>query len=191
MAFIPTADLIAKPVLNYVWDPGTMMWVPETQPGGSGGGGAVTIADGADVAEGSTTNIAVYGDNPGTVSAKLRGINAILFDVWDDTANSLRVDDIPERATAGAQVGVTVSTSAVTILASNASAKNRGITNNGSSNIYLGSSAAVTTSGAAMGLKLIPNGTYTDSGEDLYTGAIFGIGDAISASQNVSAWERT
>lgn len=191
MAFIPTADLIAKPVLNYVWDPGTMMWVPETQPGGSGGGGAVTIANGADVAEGSTTDAAVTGDNPGTVSAKLRGINKILFDVWDDTANAFRVEGVPERATTGAQVGVVVSTSAVQVLATNAAAKNRAITNNGSSNVYLGSSAAVTTSGAAMGLKLIPNGTYTDTGEDLYTGAIFAIGDAVSASENVSTWERT
>lgn len=191
MAFIPTADLIAKPVLNYVYDVGLMTWVPETQPGGSGGGGAVTIANGADVAEGSTTDVAVTGDNPGTVSAKLRGINKILADVWDDPNNALRVESIPERSTTGAQVGVTVSTSATVILASNGSAKNRGIVNNGSSNIYLGSSVAVTTSGAAMGLKLVPNGTYTDSGEDLYTGAIFGIGDAVSASENVSAWERT
>ncbi len=96
-----------------------------------------------------------------------------------------------ERATTGAQVGVTVSTAAVQILASNANAKNRAIVNNGTTNIYLGSSAAVTTSGATMGIKLIPNGTYTDSGLDMYTGAIFGIGDAVSASQNVSAWERS
>src|SRR5258708_36721539 len=40
MAFIPTVDRVAQPTLNYVWDPGTMAWVVETQPGGSGGGGA-------------------------------------------------------------------------------------------------------------------------------------------------------
>jgi len=43
--------------------------------GGGGGGGASTIADGADVAEGATTDVAVQGDNPGTISAKLRGLN--------------------------------------------------------------------------------------------------------------------
>jgi len=56
-----------------------------------GGGGAVTIADGADVAEGSTTDAAVTGDNPGTVSAKLRGLNKILFDVWDAVNHWFRV----------------------------------------------------------------------------------------------------
>lgn len=96
-----------------------------------------------------------------------------------------------ERSTVGTPVGKIVSTVAVLILASNASAKNRGITNNGSSNIYLGSDATVTSSGAAMGLKLIPNGSYTDSGLDEYTGDIFAIGDAVSLVENVSAWERS
>lgn len=43
--------------------------------GGAGGGGAATIADGADVAEGATTDVAVVGDVAGSLSAKLRGIN--------------------------------------------------------------------------------------------------------------------
>lgn len=59
-----------------------------------GGGGAVTIADGADVAEGSTTDTAVNGDTPGTISAKLRGINRILTDVWDDIGSALFVEVI-------------------------------------------------------------------------------------------------
>jgi len=46
--------------------------------GGGGGGGAATIADGADVCEGTTTDAEVVGNNPGTISAKLRGINAAL-----------------------------------------------------------------------------------------------------------------
>lgn len=40
MAFIPTADLIAHPNLNYVWDTSTLTWVPQTQS--SGGTGTVT-----------------------------------------------------------------------------------------------------------------------------------------------------
>lgn len=96
-----------------------------------------------------------------------------------------------ERSTLGTPAGKIVSTTAVLILASNASAKNRGITNNGSSNIYLGSSAAVTISGPDMGLKLVPNGTYTDSGLDEYVGDIFAIGDAVSLVENVSVWERS
>lgn len=96
-----------------------------------------------------------------------------------------------ERSSLGAPVGVTVSTAAVQVLAANANAKQRIITNNGSSNIFLGRDNTVTTTGATMGIKLVPGGTYTDSGIDLDQGAIFGIGDAVSASQNVSAWEKT
>ena len=55
--------------------------------GGGGGGGAVTIAAGADVTEGNTTDAKVTGDNAGTVSAKLRGINYLLNAVVD-TGNS-------------------------------------------------------------------------------------------------------
>jgi hypothetical protein len=60
------------PVANHVWDIGTLRWVMMTQP--SGGGGAVTIANGADVAEGATTDAAVTSDTTGTVSGKLRGL---------------------------------------------------------------------------------------------------------------------
>lgn len=42
------------------------------------GGGAVTIADGADVAEGAIADVGVTGDTAGTVSAKLRGANTTL-----------------------------------------------------------------------------------------------------------------
>jgi hypothetical protein len=66
------APLTLNPVANFVFDPGSLTWVKETQPGAPGG--AVTIADGADVAEGSTTNAAVISDANGTVSGKLRGL---------------------------------------------------------------------------------------------------------------------
>jgi len=42
---------------------------------GTMSGGEVTMADGADRAEGTTTDAAVQGDNAGTLSAKLRGLN--------------------------------------------------------------------------------------------------------------------
>ena len=61
-----------------------------SQPGG-GGGGPATIADGADVAEGATTDAAVTGDNTGSVSAKLRGLSKILADVWDSVNHWLKV----------------------------------------------------------------------------------------------------
>lgn len=58
---------------QYVYDINTLSWIAMTQP--TGGGGPMTVADGADVAEGSTTDASVQGDNAGTVSAKLRGLN--------------------------------------------------------------------------------------------------------------------
>jgi hypothetical protein len=59
---------------------------------GGAGGGAVTIADGADVAEGTTTDVAVTGDNSGTEMAKLRGANKITADVWDSVNHWLKVN---------------------------------------------------------------------------------------------------
>lgn len=60
--------------------------------GGGGGGGAATIADGANVVEGATTDAAVTTNAAGTLSGKLRGLVAILADVWDSTNHRLKVD---------------------------------------------------------------------------------------------------
>jgi hypothetical protein len=73
--------------LNWVWDVGLLTWVVMTQPGGSGGGGAVTIANGADVAEGSTTDAAIFTSVAGTISAKLRGLVG-----WFDRMVGLELD---------------------------------------------------------------------------------------------------
>ncbi len=48
--------------------------VPVAIMSGGAGGGPVTVADGGDVAEGATADVAVQGDNSGTLSAKLRGL---------------------------------------------------------------------------------------------------------------------
>lgn len=60
---------------TYYWDVGTLAWVKGTQsfigPVTIAVGG---IADGADVAEGATTDAAVTSDTTGTVSGKLRGL---------------------------------------------------------------------------------------------------------------------
>ena len=57
----------------------------------AGGGGAVTIADGADVCEGATTDAAVASDAAGTVNAHLRGLVKILSDVWNSAKHWLKV----------------------------------------------------------------------------------------------------
>lgn len=69
-----------------------MSGLAQINPPSSGGGGAVTIADGADVTQGAIADASVTGDTAGTVSAKLRGILKILTDVWSDPNNDLRVD---------------------------------------------------------------------------------------------------
>lgn len=71
--------------LNWVWDTGLLDWRPETQPTG-GGGGAVTLADGADTTEGTIADAAVTGDSPGTVNAHLRGVTKDLGDPTDAEA---------------------------------------------------------------------------------------------------------
>lgn len=49
--------------------------------GGSGSGGAVTVADGADVTLGANADAAVYTDAAGTVSGKLRGLVRLVASV--------------------------------------------------------------------------------------------------------------
>lgn len=93
----PTAGHVNAPrgavqALNFDWSVGSLAWVAQIQPATSGGGGgAVTIANGADVAEGSTTDVAVTSDASGTLSAKLRGLVAIFASVWDSANGRLKV----------------------------------------------------------------------------------------------------
>lgn len=57
--------------LNEVWNVGTLAWVKDE--GGGGAGGAVTIADGADVAQGTTSD-AAWVSGSGTVISLLKKI---------------------------------------------------------------------------------------------------------------------
>jgi len=107
------------------------------------------------------------------------------------TDYALAVRPIPQRCSSGAPVGIIVSNAAIALAAANANRRAIIITNNGSSNIFIGRDNTVTATGATMGIKVIPNGTYSDSGEDLDIGDIWAIGDAVSASANVSVWEKT
>lgn len=107
--------------------------------GGSGGGDVtiispiplpVTIADGDDIAEGTTTDAAITSNSPGTVVGFLRGLVTILSDVWDNAANLLRVSvenivtvtgtlTVPRPGVA-ATTSVVASDTNVTLLADNA-----------------------------------------------------------------------
>ncbi len=43
------------------------------------------VKDGNNLVEGATTDAAVTGDTAGSLSAKLRGLSKIIFDIWDST----------------------------------------------------------------------------------------------------------
>ena len=77
-------------------DPASDFTVPVTVQGG-GGGGSVTVADGADVAEGATTDAAVVTDANGTISGKLRGLIVILLRAFA-LATPIRIDPVGSTA---------------------------------------------------------------------------------------------
>ena len=49
------------------------------------------IEDGANISQGALADVAVTGDNPGSLSAKLRGLTKMFADVWDGTNHWLQV----------------------------------------------------------------------------------------------------
>lgn len=142
-------------IASYVWDPIGLAWIKATSTGG-GGGGAVTIVDGGDVAQGSTTDAAVYGDVAGTESAKLRGINAMLRGL----------------GTALAPATASVTTSDSVVLAANAARKKMVIVNIGSVNVYFGDGF---TAALNSGIVLTPNGTWVMDRYTFTTNAIHAI----------------
>ena len=129
--------------------------------GGGGGGGAVTIADGSDAAEGNTADAAIYGDVSGTMSAKLRGINAMVRGL----------------GTALAPASASVTGSSTQVLAANANRKKLVIVNIGSVNVFFGDGFA-----AAMnsGIVLTPNGTWVMDRYTFTTNALYAICSASS-----------
>lgn len=149
------------------------------------GASAADLALDATALAGNVLLTAIRDRLPSTIGQKTSANSLAVVVASDQSALS------PERATSGAPVGVTVSTTAVQVLALNAAAKSRIITNNGVRSIFLGTSSSVTSSGANMGVQVSSGGVYSDTGDGLYTGAIYAIGEIASASENVSAWERS
>lgn len=120
--------------------------------GGSGGGGAVTIADGADVTEGAIADSKVTGDNSGTVSAKLRGLNYFLGLVTDTVNNWFKVSIqntsipvAPAPATSETLSNVAASASNVTLLAA-ASRKGAIFFNDSTASAYIKLGTTASTS---------------------------------------------
>lgn len=98
----------AQETFNWVWDDGTSEWVKMTQPGG-GSGGAVTIADGADVTQGAKADVAwVSGD--GTVISLLKKIasaggSAVSIANGADVAEGTTTDAAVTTDTSGTVIG--------------------------------------------------------------------------------------
>lgn len=87
-------------VAIYYWDTVGLSWVKATGGAVPGANVNVTnfpaiypssVADGANVVLGTTTDAAVTTNTIGTVSGKLRGMVAILASVWNSTLNSLKI----------------------------------------------------------------------------------------------------
>lgn len=81
---------------NYVWNSVSLAWERMTQPGGSsGGGGAVTVADGADVAQGATTDASSANTVVGilkAIKAAITGTLTVGTHAVTDGGGSLTVD---------------------------------------------------------------------------------------------------
>lgn len=145
--------------------------------GGAGISTAITIADGADVAEGSTADAAVTNPaTPGTVISFLKGILTQL-----QTALTVVIG----VSATGTQTSVASNVASVTLLALNASRKGATITNDGANNLYVrvGAGAASTVN---YTVKLIAGAYYEVPFH--YTGAITGIWDVATGSARVSEY---
>jgi hypothetical protein len=154
---------------------------------GGGSGGAVTIADGADVALGSKADAPVTTpSSPASVTARLAGIESTLqatptaaipvtiqnagltgtTPLGDTSADAIYV--IPAKGTLTTSA-VSVTSTATLLQAATSSPKGLLIYNNGTTTIYVGSTSGVTT---ATGIPVPAGQSYSDS---VSTSAFYGI----------------
>lgn len=129
--------------------------------GGGGGGGAVTIADGADVTEGAIADAKVTGDNAGTISAKLRGLD-YLWALVVDTVNSWVKVSVQNFSTINPSLSIAVvqaTASGDTTLLSSGTRKLRRLeASNSSSSVAVTAGLKVPSlnGGATFGKKYLP-----------------------------------
>lgn len=165
-------------------------------PGSAGGGGATTVADGADTATGAVADAAATAGGTGTVSAKLRRISTQLPSAVGQTTKSasmpvaLASDDallsLVGAPTAGTQSNVASSASDVTILASNSSRKGFYVFNDSTQVLYLLLSNA--TSSATVFTQKMAAGDSFSAAPGTYTGIVKGIWASANGSARVTEW---
>src|ERR1700681_284386 len=93
-----------RPTNNWIWDPNTLAWIKQTAAA-AGGGGPVTVADGADTAQGTTTDVA-WVAGAGTVISLLKKIasaggSAVSIADGADAAEGLTTDAAVQGDNAG------------------------------------------------------------------------------------------
>lgn len=163
--------------LTKYWDIPTLRWVKGTQPSGGGGGGACTIADGADVAQGTTTDVA-WVAGAGTVISLLKKIAS---------ASAASVVSTKTALTGSAPTAGSVGVASGALVAANASRKGLVLTNTSANTVSFGldGNAAVLNSG----ITLRPQQSWTMTEYTFTTGAIAAI--ASGAASNVAIQELT
>lgn len=120
----------------------------------AGGGGPATIADGADVAEGATTDAAATAGSTGTVSAKLRLMTTQL-NTLNTTAATQKLGLTPTDRTITSASG-----SSQQIMAANAARHGLIIENTGNANCGVNPTGGTAAIGGAGTLTLAPLGAY-------------------------------
>jgi hypothetical protein len=172
---------------GYVWDAGTLEWVPATQAGG-GGGDATAANQVTEIAR--LTSILAQLDVALSTRASQTTLAAIAAQLPAalTAAGNLKVA-LQEVAalTASAPTAVSVGVASAQVLASNASRKGAVFMNTSDATISLGQSgnAAVLNSG----ITLDPGASFTMPPELVTTGQINGI--ASSATSNLAVQEYT
>lgn len=165
--------------------------VPVAEFGG-GGGGASTIADGADVTKGAIADASVAAGATGTVSAKLRRISADIASVLTAVqaatpAGTNTIGNVGVATTSNAtNANVDSSTSAVTLLAANAARKSASIWNDSTSVLYVAEfpTATATVSATNCTTAVAPGGFFTVSPE--YNGLVQGIWVSVNGKARVT-----
>lgn len=153
----PIEDVRSRPVLNLVYDGGTMSWIRQTQAGAGGGGTEYTEGD----VDASITGTAILWEDAGNT---LRAVSA---------ANPLPVNVVGAGAAdTAARTQVADSAADVQLLAANAARLGASIQNDSSAVLFVGLGAAAATS-TNYTVRLVQNAYYEVPFN--YTGEIRGI----------------
>jgi hypothetical protein len=153
----------------------------------------VNMLDGSSVTIGAVADASVVGDNTGTVSAKLRGLNKILNDVWDSTSHFFKVSiqnttvavTVPALAVSAAVTSVNDQATNATLLSLNAVRKGYKLYNDSTQIAYVKEGTTATTSDYSYQIQ--PLGYYESVGVGIYTGRI----DCIWAADGSGAMKIT